>query len=97
MATLTQIIKIHYHSHFSVGGAGASDEACLISKTAGIYTHLQPIEFRVKQHKRVWPAQEDKRGKVSAWKRLSNGTLLDFGSRQKQEQNRSTEGRILTS
>lgn len=87
MATLTLKFKSHYHSYFSVGGAGTSDEPCFISKTAGVYTHLQPIKFRVKQDKRVRPEMEGKKGgKVGAWRYVSNGSLLYFRSWQKQKQ-----------
>lgn len=37
----------------SVGGAGPPDEACIISKGSGIYTHLHIIELGVEQHKGV--------------------------------------------
>lgn len=84
MATLTQIIRIHFFSYFSIRGTGAPDEPCFVSKTARIYTHLQPIEFRIKQDKRVGPAKEDKRGKVSAQKCISDGALLDFDHNQRQ-------------
>lgn len=65
MATLTQLFKSRHHSYFGVGGAGPSDEPCFISKTAGVYTHLQPVKFRVKQDKRVRPEMEGKGG--SGW------------------------------
>lgn len=80
MATLTQMIESPFLSYFSVGGAGPSDEARFVSKTAGVHTHLQPIEFRVKQDKRVGPVEEDGKGKVSAQKCISSSALLDFGS-----------------
>lgn len=64
MATLALMFQSHYHSYFGVGGAGASDEPCFISKTAGVYTHLQPIKFRVKQDKRVRPEMEGNGGEM---------------------------------
>lgn len=94
MAPLTQIINtLFFFPYFSVRGAGASDEPRFVSKTAGVYTHLQPIKFRVKQDKRVRPAEEDKKGKVSAQRCISTGALLDSGSYLQQR----PESSILTS
>lgn len=44
----------------SVGGAGPPDEACIVSKGSGIYTHLHIIEFGVEQHKGVRSVKKTK-------------------------------------
>lgn len=34
--------------HFRIGGAGTTDEACLIAEAASVHAHLQSVKFRVK-------------------------------------------------
>lgn len=41
------------NADLSIGGAGPPDEACIVSKGSGIYTHLHIIELGVEQHKGV--------------------------------------------
>lgn len=98
MATLAQIVRIRLLSHFSVGGAGASDEARFVSEAASVHAHLQPIEFRVKQDKRVRPVKGDQKGEVRAHKCTSSCALLDSGSEQQANaKDRSMESSALTS
>lgn len=97
MATLALMFKSHYHSYFGVGGAGASDEPCFISKTAGVYTHLQPIKFRVKQDKRVRPEMEGYEGKGWCTEMRLKWIIVVFQTMAKAKTKPSMESGILTS
>lgn len=97
MATLALMFKSHYHSYFGVGGAGTSDEPCFISKTAGVYTHLQPIKFRVKQDKRVRPEMEGNGGKGWCTDMRLKWIIVVFQTMAKAKTKPSMESGILTS
>lgn len=43
--------------YLSVWSAGPPDEPGIITKGAGINTHLNTIEFGVEQHKGIWPGE----------------------------------------
>lgn len=48
----------------SIGGAGPPDEACIVSKGSGIYTHLHIIELGVEQHKGVRSVKKKRKNKI---------------------------------
>lgn len=60
----------------SIGGAGPSDEACIVSKGSGINTHFHIIELGVEQHKWV-RSVKTARGQHQKQHRMMMSVLTD--------------------